>query len=307
MVHCRCLVLTRYSAGVKDSALTIHGSLQAARLGQHFAKASLRFTHIFSSDLQRAYKTAEAIRLARFELSVDSPDCVLAVTQSPLLREQGFGFYEGKPFYARSQNTNKTGKEAHREQHLGDSDFKDVESKESMALRMDTFLDEQLLPILMDETQALETTIAIVSHGIILSVLWRCFLKRFAPQTVSLAPGLSVGGGGVTPLEHLGGWSNTGYLELSIRPRAMPMDGKTPSPASPSFNNDVGMAEKAPENQHSGLTTSAMFIGHKMVIRTVNGKEHLKDLKRTGGGVGSSKFDEGQKSIEAFFKKRKVG
>lgn len=297
-------MLIRHSAGVKDSALTIHGALQAARLGQHFAKASLRFTHIFSSDLRRAYKTAEAIRLARIELMVDSPDCALAVIQSPLLREQDFGFYEGKRFYARSQGTNKTGKDAHREQQRGNLDFKDVESNESMALRMDTFLDQQLLPILRDESQAFEDTIAIVSHGIILSVLWKCFLRRFAPRTVSLAAGLSVGGGGVTPLEHLGGWSNTGYLELDIGPRDVPVDGQSFMLAS---SKDVGSVEKAPENQHLGSMTSDIFIGHKIVIRTVNGKEHLKDLKRTGGGVGSSKFDESQKSIETFFKKRKLG
>lgn len=284
--------------------MTIHGSLQATRLGQHFAKAGLRFTRVFSSDLQRAYKTAEALRLAQIELDVDSAHHVLAVTQLPLLREQDFGSYEGMPFYARSRGMNKTGKDLHREQRQGDPDFKDVESKESIALRMDTFLDEQLLPILRGETQALEDTIAVVSHGIILLTLWRCFLKRFAPRTVSLAPGLSVGGGGVTSLEHLGGWSNTGYLELDVGPRDVAVSGETPTRAS---NNDNGTVDKDPENQHSGSTTSAIFIRRKMVIKTVNGKEHLKGIKRTGGGVGSSKFDEGQKSIESFFKKRKIG
>lgn len=287
--------------------MTIHGSLQATRLGQHFAKAGLLFTHVFSSDLQRASKTAEAIRLAQIQHDADSAACALTVTQIPLLREQDFGFYEGKPFYARSKSINKSGKDAHREQHRDDPDFKDVESKESMGTRMDTFLDQQLLPILRDESQALENTIAIVSHGIILSVLWRCLLKRFAPRTVSLAPGLSADGGGVTLLEYLGGWSNTGYLELDIRPRDMPVDGQMSTRAFPASDNNVEIVEKVPGNQQSDFTTSATFTGHKMVIRAVNGKEHLKALKRTGGGVGSSKFDEGQKSIETFFKKRKVG
>jgi hypothetical protein len=39
---------------------------------------------------------------------------------------------------------------------------------------------------------------------------------------------------------------------------------------------------------------------------TVNGKDHLKGLKRTGGGVGSSRHDASQKGIESFFKRRKV-
>ncbi|KAA6414531.1 MAG: hypothetical protein FRX48_01280 [Lasallia pustulata] len=290
-------------AGVKDSALTLHGSLQATRLGQHLAKAGLRFTRIFSSDLQRAYKTAEAIHLAQIELGVASADCTLAVTQVPLLREQDFGFYEGKPILTRSRGTNKTGKDDHREQRQDDPEFKNVESKESMALRMNTLLDENLLPALQTETEAFEEIIAIVAHGIILSLLWRCFLKRFAAQTVSLAPGLAVGGGGITPLEYLGGWSNTGYMELDIRPRDVPMNSHTPTPIS---NDNSESVDKSLKSEQSGSTVSVM-LGQYMVIKTVNAKEHLKGLKRTGGGVGSSKFDSGQKSIESFFKKRKIG
>lgn len=237
-------------------------------------------------------------------MEAEYPDRVLGVTQLSSLREQDFGFYEGKPFYTRSRGTNKTGKDTHREQHQSDPEFKDVESKEAMALRMEAFLDEQLIPILRGETPKGEEIIAIVSHGIILSILWRCFLKRFAARTVSLALGISVGGGGVTPLEYLGGWSNTGYLELDIMPRHVPTDSNIYSFVP---MDDVGPVDEAPANKHSVSTISAIPIGHNMVIKTVNGKDHLKSLKRTGGGVGSSKFDEGQKSIESFFKKRKVG
>lgn len=41
-------------------------------------------------------------------------------------------------------------------------------------------------------------------------------------------------------------------------------------------------------------------------ILTINGKDHLKGLKRTGGGVGSSRHDASQKGIESFFKRRKI-
>ena len=47
----------------------------------------------------------------------------------------------------------------------------------------------------------------------------------------------------------------------------------------------------------------ASLAGFTMLINTVNGKDHLKHLKRTGGGVGSSKFDDKQKTIESFFKR----
>lgn len=54
-------------AGVRDSALTIHGVEQARRLGEHFTKreAIVPFNHIFSSPLSRAYKTAQALQNAQ--------------------------------------------------------------------------------------------------------------------------------------------------------------------------------------------------------------------------------------------------
>ena len=72
-----------------------------------------------------------------------------------------------------------------------------------------------------------------------------------------------------------------------------------------SSNNeqDPLQAEVAP----IASTDLDILHGWNMVIRKVNGKDHLKGLKRTGGGVGSSQFDEGQKKIETFFKKQKVG
>jgi len=39
-----------------------------------------------------------------------------------------------------------------------------------------------------------------------------------------------------------------------------------------------------------------------MTIHVVNGKDHLIDLKRARGGLGSSPFDARQKSLDGFFK-----
>ena len=222
------------------------------------------------------------------------------MTALTILREQNFGFYEGKPFYARSRVSDKSGKENHRSQHQDHPDFKDVESKESMVLRMNVFLQDYLVPILHSETGGTPSTVAIVSHGIILSHLWRCFLKLLPRGSVTLSPGLSVGGGGVTPLEYLGGWSNTGFLELDVQKDHNKPTTATGNIAAPSA------APLAPEP--SSLDTVRLLIlqDHRLLVKTVNGKEHLKDFKRTKGGVGSSRFDESQQSIESFFKKRKV-
>lgn len=281
------------SAGIRDSALTNHGVLQAERLGQYLARRGLRFTHLFSSDLQRAFKTAEAIGDCQSR-QTEKSERLLQVKQLQVLREQDFGFYEGKPFYARPTNSKKTGKEDHRSQHSDEPGSHDVESKESMTARAESFVHDFLLPILCRDTGPREAAIAVVSHGIILNHLWRSILKLFAQRTVSLAPGLTIGGGaGGIALEYLGGWSNTGYLELDIQPvltAKKPIVSESETPDSPAPRTD-------------GLTLLSEL---RMVIKAVNSKEHLQGLKRTRG-VSSGKHDEGQKKIDGFFKKKKVG
>ena len=251
-------------------------------------------THIFSSDLQRAYKTASAIRTAQVNVGEKDSNEIVEVQPLVILREQDFGFYEGKPFFARPQESGKSGKDEHRSKHRDEPSFKDVESKQSMSDRMDQFLREHLTPLCVDETENTQITVAIVSHGIILSHLWRCFLKLFPKDSVTLAPGVMLGAGGGTPLEYLGGWSNTGYLELELsRIGALPED---------SSNNAV--VSKTGIAQEHG-PHSVILANHRMIIKTVNGKEHLGGLKRMRG-VGDSQYNEGQKKIETFFKKRKV-
>ncbi|MCJ1384032.1 hypothetical protein MMC17_007147 [Xylographa soralifera] len=285
------------TAGVKDSALTIHGLLQAERLGRHFAQSGVEATHVFASDLQRAYKTAEAL-CATQTLKNDGNRDRVEVKKLAILREQDFGFYEGKPFYARVRDSNKSGKDNHRLQHARDPGFQDVESKEAMAIRMDSFMDLHLLPLLRSSCSEKDPVIMIVSHGIILSALWRGILKQFSSQSVQLGPGLAIRGGGPTTLEHLGGWSNTGYLELDVNVQ---------KPTTKSTSADTAVSSAAAQKSEPNTTAPPKPLhGYIMIIKAVNCKDHLVGLKRTGGGVGSSKFDEGQKTIESFFKKRKV-
>ena len=290
-------MLTASSAGVRDSALTVHGNLQAERLGKYLAENGLRLRKIYSSDLQRAVKTATAIRLAQ-----PLPDCdaaqeaKLQVTALTVLREQDFGSYEGRPFYTRSKDSNQSGKDNHRSHHQNDPDFKDVESKESMALRMSSFLQNHLVPAILREPMERNNDIVIVSHGIILSQLWKCFLKLIAKNSITLSPGLSVGTGATTPLEYLGGWSNTGYLELEVLRKEA---------TATSIVAISTIAESTPDPLDANSNASPPLYQYRVIIKTVNGREHLKGLKRTRG-VGSSKFEESQKSIESFFKKRKV-
>lgn len=284
--------LTFWSAGVRDSALTVHGSVQAGRLGQHFARTGIRFTHISSSDLQRAYNTAEAVRLAQGCSKERNPEAPaqLEVSRLLVLREQDFGSCEGKSFSARQRATNVESKEAYISRHRQDPEFKDVESKESMDARMDSFVMEHLVPLLPVDSSKAEAIFAIVSHGIILNHLWKSCRKLFSRANITSVPGIEVRGG----LEYLGGWSNTGYLELDIQrlPTEVPLDQSgNIQPMPPSPNKD----------------TTLPLLPLRMIVKAVNSTDHLKNLKRTRGGVGSATFDDGQKKIDSFFKRPRVG
>lgn len=219
----------------------------------------------------------------------------LRVKQLEVLREQDFGYYEGKPFYARPSGSNKSGKDSHRAEHSNDPGFKDVESKESMAKRADEFVHHYLVPLICRSEEA---TVAVVSHGIILNHLWRSVLKLFAKRTVSIAPGIAVGSASATmPLEYLGGWSNTGYLELDIQAVVTRAE---PAPSESNLKDDPDVTT----SMRPDVVSSVPGLG--MIIKAVNSKEHLAGLKRTRG-VSSGKHDEGQKKIDGFFKKPKVG
>lgn len=326
------------SAGIRDSELTNHGYQQATRLGLHLKTVGLSFTHLFSSHLQRAAKTAGKIREAQLaSAGGDNAEAtVLRVVQLPLLVEQDFGSMEGKKFYERPAESKMTGKEHHRLGSKGTAEFVDVESKDLMARRADTFLDGHLLPLLDDDSGDAEKCIAIVSHGIFLSTLWKRLLLRLPPKSVVLSPELQATAR--PSLEHLGGWSNTGYLELhmvqSAVPETMPQSAASlhtvPAPSSspaetpatdeglgkvevPETSSDIEVAQKqesvapdTPTRAAPQTHTPRIAHGWQTTILAINGKDHLKGLKRTGGGVGSSRHDTAQKSIETFFKRRKL-
>jgi len=254
------------------------------------------------------------------------------VKRVPLLVEQDFGFYEGKKFFERPREGSKSGKEAHHARHKDDPGFVDVESKESMAQRADAFLDEHLTPLLrsdIGETQV----VAIVSHGIFLTVLWRRLLLRLPSRSVSFAPAISWATDAVS-LEHLGGWSNTGYLELELAKSAVSfqstqtvsefpaVDSTTPTIDCSSSQSITGdkrppthpdpevpeVISRVADDASAVLPiTSRKLEGWTLIIYKINSQDHIQGLKRTGGGVGSAKYDESQKTIETFFKRKKVG
>lgn len=207
-----------------------------------------------------------------------------------VLREQDFGSCEGKSFSARQRATGVESKEDYISQHRQDPEFKDVESKESMDARMDSFVMEHLVPLLTIEGSKAEVIFAIISHGIILNHLWKSFRKLVPRANVASFPGMEVRGG----LEYLGGWSNTGYLELDIQRVS------TDSPLD--LTGNIQTMPPSPDKDKP-----LPLLPLRMFVKAVNSTDHLKNLKRTRGGVGSAKFDDGQKKIDSFFKRPRAG
>lgn len=316
----------------------------------------------------------------------------MKVKQCKEIGEQAFGYYEQKPFYARPNPKSKlTGKDAHRLTHRDEPGFVDVESRQSMDERCSAFFEDHLAPIMASlspeeggEAEDEETVIA-VAHGIILGHLWRAILRRVGPRNVVLGRGVMLENG--RDVERLGGWGNTGYLELEISKVnnsevGRPADRETAVMRQPTgeerkdvkFSNacDAGYREtaladgKTPkrkledlqelsstptpkvsqfQNPQSGDATLTMppeidvvedvagekpssaslvspkldempsktaraempvLPGVRIKIVTINSLIHLRGLKKTKGGIGSAKFDEGQKTIESFFKKART-
>lgn len=185
--------VARVYAGLRDSALTAHGVLQTRRLASHLAERAPGKVRIFSSDLQRAAQTAEAIREAKAGI----PD----LQQLVALREKDFGTGEGLRY--------GTGK---------DQPHQDSESAESMRARVDAFLEGHLLPTLKPN---LNDSLIIVAHGIILNVLFTRLCDRLSRSGLTISPEaqhlIKDFPKGNTPA--LPSWSNTGYLEGELAPK----------------------------------------------------------------------------------------
>ncbi|KYK56270.1 alpha-ribazole-5'-phosphate phosphatase-like protein [Drechmeria coniospora] len=182
-------------AGSRDSPLTSHGFLQARRLGPALARDVL-VSHIFSSPLQRAVKTAEAVRDAQREQHGAVPHFVLVSD----LQEKDFGSREGASFRSRSS--------------AGTVD--DAESTSVMMKRANCFLDDYLVPLLCVDADT-DMACAVVSHGIFLGVLTRALLKRICPHHIALPPVSEPSDATTDASGHTRFfWSNTGFLELTV-------------------------------------------------------------------------------------------
>ncbi|KAI1091465.1 phosphoglycerate mutase-like protein [Rostrohypoxylon terebratum] len=277
-------------AGSRDSPLTNHGVLQIKRLGAHLAKrqeAIGPIKYIFTSNLQRAFQTAEAVAEALLETkassSNDTSKSTTAVEVSRLseLREKDYGSSEGKKYGVKT------------DRGANDQIQSDSESHESMRARVNRFVDSYLIPI-ADTDAPKDTTVLIVAHGIILGVFLKVLLERFPPKlalSTSVSPSESVA------------WSNTGVLQAKLQ-------FSEDSPALDGNGKDVHVANSAVSDSTATPSVDSQKGALQLNIELTNDLEHLKGLKKTRGGIGSAQFDSRQRTMDSFFtpasKKRKL-
>lgn len=265
-------------AGVTDSRLTNHGLLQAQRLAAHLVTTrKLLFSQVFTSNLQRAQKTANELCSAQ---NAAHKDTVIDPITLTILQEQDLGSFELLPW-------NRSDSSRQNDPGPGTPGFKPKETPASMRIRADTFIDDYLVPLLALDAES-EQHVAVVSHGLFLGAFWRTMLLRFQPSTIKLKLNELTSGAGKS-LERLPSWSNTGILELGIHQK----------PESGDSSGETQLTAATPSDRQPLLNAT-------MEIRAVNSKEHLSNLKRTRGGLGSSASDGKQKNIDVFFKKQKT-
>ena len=313
-------------AGSRDSTLTNHGVEQTERLGDYLARNGVRFTHIFASPLSRAYKTAEAVWKAQTTRLKDGlTGEIPSIVKVPEIIERDFGYFEGKPFSSRPGSHRYTG-DASTDKTHEQPGFVDVESEESMAIRIDTFLNDQFLPLFDEDSTDSELVVAVVSHGMLLTHFWRRLLLRLPRKSLTIASEITATRDNIA-LEHIGGWSNTGYMELAIRKvedsdESNAIDQKRmtssesasvatlPTPVPPSLEPEDVEVSVAPATTHEkslGSSTNPRNLhAYTTKVLAIDSKIHILGLKRQRGGIGSLAHDESQRKLDAFFKKPKL-
>lgn len=152
---------------------------QACALGEFFAETHL--TAIYTSDLKRAFTTAQALYDEQRE---PKP----TFDSSQLLREQHFGIAEGKPWSLASTQSFKLEEEmakgVYPVLHGNDEKFPDGESVNDVALRAREAIITLVLPHVWQTAKEGKAGVhvAVVGHGLCISQLISQLLKMSANQ-----------------------------------------------------------------------------------------------------------------------------
>lgn len=266
--HAECPLNVGAATG---DGLTDDGKLQAQCLAQHFRDSNVRFSKVFSSDLERAAKTAET--LCHQQLG----NGILTPVQISTLREQ-----QSVAPPSSSSNALRSNVPAYAQE----------ESLVSMKARSEAFLKEYILP-LMVANPVDEDRVAVVAHGGILQVLWLCLTALFNPQDIQLGPGI-----GRTNFDdqNLPVWSNTGYMELDINQATnTPQVGSTRTSAPLMLTGSYALPARG------GSTAGAPLSGWAMTVRAVDDTGHLRRT-HLGSMDGAARVPAQQQPMDQFYR-----
>ncbi|OOQ87659.1 hypothetical protein PEBR_15999 [Penicillium brasilianum] len=235
--HAECEHNVGKATGNSDN-LTGVGKDQALRLARYFRDRPVSFTRVLSSDLDRATDTARVI--CQYQLG-SGP--ALETFQTAKLREQCFGC-------GRSSR-----------------EVTQIESMASMRARINGFLQDHILPEMANHVTGGDAVIAVVGHGVILQVLWACLTEIFGSHSFHLARNAEAPAVDYThPL-----WSNTGIMEVDIRPGGPPPEMLLRNMIHPNVEPPWLMRSKLPFPPDG----SAPLIGWSVTIITVDSTAHL--------------------------------
>ncbi|KAK0243969.1 phosphoglycerate mutase-like protein, partial [Armillaria nabsnona] len=245
-------------AGWKDAPLSNHGMKQAKALGDFFSDTE--FAAIHTSDLKRAYLTAQAI------LDCQDSKEKLHLLTSPLLREQHFGVAEGKP-YSKSRpdvvSSDLYAQGIYPSPLNRDESFPEGESRSDLRRRAEQAVDEILLPYVWQSAREgnAGVRVALISHGLFIKELIAALVARDAQ--------------GETTDLYYKGLRNTAWARMTVEVQT-PRRGKK-----------TGLDDNYPPL--------------KVRLTDFDRKDHLKNVVRQQGGIGSSAHDPHQKDIRSFF------
>lgn len=244
----------------------------------------VRFTQVFSSDLDRATETAQGICSQQL-----GSGPMLVPIQTPNLREQSFGSLEGTRWQSGAPASSISSPDALRG---GEPIYTEEESVVSMRTRVNAFLQDHIMPLLIG-TSSSDEVIAIIAHGVILQVLWVCLADLFNQSEIYLAPGVGQDDFGdyVRPV-----WSNTGVMEVDIRPSStVPVSARQAARPPPFLLGSL---------QRSDYRESPL-AGWSMTVISADDTSHLdkaQQVERTGGTVRNAVHESRQQSTDQFYR-----
>ncbi|KAF7122087.1 hypothetical protein CNMCM5793_000042 [Aspergillus hiratsukae] len=236
--------------------------------------------------LDRASETAQGICQQQL-----ASGALLAPIQVPSLREQQFGSLEGTRWHSGAPASSIGSPDGLRG---GEPTYTDEESVVSMRARINAFLQDHIMPFLTDADTANNEVIAVVAHGVILQVLWVCLADLFNQRDIHIGPGVGQADFGdyVRPV-----WSNTGVMELDIRPASIVPPYVRDAARPPPFL--LGSLQR-PESFEAPLS------GWSMTVMVVDDTTHLEttaqQVERTGGTVRNTLQPSRQETTNQFYR-----